>query len=174
MYASEPLRPIRYRDIFLIGLLIIAGLIYLVIWINTGDALWFLPHVADRAIRIVLYDAGRSVVIEPGSPGFEAINAAVNEVLSRRLGYRREFGLSDATRERYYTRDRVIEVFYARPIKLHSPYRIGKPTSLLIPLEGRHADQNVIFTGANGVYWPGALTVASTEPIKRALAEYGY
>jgi len=174
MHLSEQPRPIRYRDIFLTGVLIIAGLIYLIVWINTGDLLWFLPRVSDRAERIVLHDAGRTVVIEPGSPGYEAINAAVNEVLSHRLGYRREFGLSDATRERYYTRDRIIEVFYAQPVKLHSSYRIGKPTALLIPLEGRYADQNVVFTGADGEYWPGALTVESTEPIKKALAEYGY
>lgn len=174
MYSGQQLKPIRYRDILLTGAVIIGGLIYLIVWISTGDLLWFLPGVADRAEQIILHDAGRTTVIGPDSPGYEAINAAINQVLSSRLGYQPQFGLSDATRERYYSQDRVIEVFYAEPIKLHSPYRIGKPTSLLIPLEGRHADQNIVFTGAGGEYWPGVLTVETTEPIKEALAQYGY
>lgn len=44
----------------------------------------------------------------------------------------------------------------------------------IIPIEGRHAKGGLVFRGARGQWWYGAVRMADPAPIYMTLAQLGY
>ena len=68
----------------------------------------------------------------------------------------------------------VIELTYPELVSMHSQYRLVPFDGLLIPLEERHSEWHVIFFSQHGQTIAGALRLATTDPMKDALADLGY
>ncbi|MBI3742095.1 MAG: hypothetical protein HY257_10135, partial [Chloroflexi bacterium] len=64
---------------------------------------------------------------------------------------------------------RSVEIFYAQPVRVHSPYRTGHPDNLLIPLSGTFGETRSLFGGRGGDYWGGALRLKTTAGIRGAI-----
>lgn len=143
-------------------------LIYFSIMAYTKDALWFYPVFDGRPAAMSMNCYGEPVSVEPDSDEFNTIINMVNEQIS---GDKRwdQLSLRDETLQDYQlsTNMMVLELFYNEPQRIHSqsPFFSGF-TSLLIPLDGRYADQNIMFALRNGKPSGGSFHLTSFEPTK--------
>ena len=157
----------------LIGLVIFAGLYFLIVALNTGDLLWLSPVFEEVPVGMVVHCYGEDKEINPGDPAFQPVNEAVNQTLT---GFKRwdDLTMSEATYQEYQTNATfmVLELFYDPPARIHSSYKFYKfVDTLIIPLDGRHAQYNSIF-GRRGEYTnAGSFHVGSMELIVTVLAE---
>ncbi len=161
----------------LVVVAVILGLIvYGVIAAVTGDMLWFRggASVPDPS-RIVIRVDGDETVLTRNSPGYDIMAGATKKALSSLANSGPvQLGLSDETIEEYQYRFTVLELHYDEPVDFHLPFNEGKPTALLIPIEGRHAGHNYVFRGGNGEWWARPIKVNDPEPIMAALRTLGY
>jgi len=161
---------------FIILLVMAVATFYLVNVFNTGDWLWFKSETVDaRPSRIVIRDNGQETLYAPGYDGYEQLADAVELALSRLDNSALvDVGLSDTTLADYETSGVIMELYFDRPVDFHTQARIGEPTQLLIPLEGRHAGSGYVFLGARGEWWLGALRMADPSPLYATLTQMGY
>jgi len=153
----------------LFALVVVIALIVLGVGaLTNGDPLWFLPFFNDVPQRIVVYQNGCRVELNDGQPGFDQLTAAINQTLPQYDGFNSTTGISLGSLTDYREKERAVEVFYAKPVTIHAPYRFGHPETLFIPLSGYLADSRSVFGGKAGDYWAGALRLKSIEPIQRA------
>jgi hypothetical protein len=164
----------RLRDIFVVVTLVLLVIVYFAGALSTEDPLWFWPFFSQEPERIVIHHAGQETVLTAGSPGYTELTQAINSCLSRVAGFQGTMGLSEATMKEYMTKELVLEVFYAKPVFMHVPFRFTRPNSLFIPLTGRLSEAKVVFGGLDAQYRPGALILKTTEPLKEALEAIGY
>jgi hypothetical protein len=158
-------------QMIVITLPIIAAMVFLLIAFNTGDLLWFWPVFDEIPIGMKVYCYGEQVEIRAGDPAFEAVNAAVNQVLS---GTKRwdQLSLSDVTYQEYQTSDQVVmlELYYDPPVRIHSYYKFFKSLdTIIIPLVGRHAQYNTVFGRWGDYYAVGSFHMNTMAPIVDAL-----
>jgi hypothetical protein len=144
---------------------------FLIISFNTGDLLWFLPGFDGIPAGILVNCYGQDVVVNAGDSSFQAVNEAVNSTLS---GTKRwdQLSLSDATYAEYQTSPdmMVMELTYDPPVGLHSFYKFFKNVdTMIIPLDGRHAQTNAVFGLLRGNIEAGSLHVPTMQPILDAL-----
>ncbi len=150
------------------------GVVYYgIMTVNNRDLLWWWPWFEEEPSEIVIYRAGEQTVVTADSADYAPLVEAVNQSLSRRVGYL-NLGLSEPTLEEYTTEATVIELSYPTFVSMHSQYRLVPFDGLLIPLAGRHAESRVVFFSQGGRYIAGALQLATTDPIKDTLADLGY
>lgn len=129
-------------------ILAIVAFIYLSLTVYTKDALWFYPAFNAQPAFGFVQCYGNQVLLEEGSAHLAAIAALVNEQVS---GDKRwdELNLTDETHEYYRTSDlvMVLELHYDEPQRIHSfsPF-FSNFNALLIPLDGRHAEKNIMFS----------------------------
>jgi hypothetical protein len=83
-------------------------------------------------------------------------------------------GLSEQTLEDYATDSLVLELHFDSPVVFNTAARTGKPTQLLIPIDGRHADGGLVFRGDKGEWWYGAVRMANPQPLLSTLAQMGF
>jgi len=166
-------QPKVWDALLVIGLFVLA-LVYLIITMSTNDPAWFLSSFKGEPTRIVIYHQGGRTEITPESADYAALNALLNQSLSRSGGYDEGLGLSPESLQDYRARETVVEVFYAQPVLIHSRFNFGRPDSLLIPLSGRHSEQHPVFGGVQGDYLPGTLNLRDVSALKAKLAELGY
>lgn len=164
----------RLRDLFVVVTLFLLALVYFAGALSTEDPLWFWPSFSQEPERIVIHHAGQETVLTAGSPGYTELTQAINSCLSQVAGFQGTMGLSEATMKEYMTKELVLEIFYAKPVLIHVPFRFTRPNSLLIPLTGRLSKAKVVFGGLDAQYRPGALSLKTTEPLKEALEAIGY
>jgi hypothetical protein len=158
-----------------IGIVIFAGMLFLITAMNTGDLLWFWSGFKEIPADIMVHCYGTDVEIVPGQPAFEVVNDAVNRSLS---GTKRwdDLSMSDETYDEYQTSSTmmVIELVYDPPVRIHSQYAFFKDVNkLIIPLDGRHAEANAVFARTGGFTNAGSYHVKSTMLIVSALQEQG-
>jgi len=128
--------------------LAIAAFIYLSMTVYTKDALWFYPVFDAQPAFGLLRCYGEEVLLPDGSEELASITALVNDQIS---GDKRwdELNLSNETFEYFRSSDLMvlIELHYDEPQRIHSfsPF-FSNFTTLLIPLDGRHSDKNIIFS----------------------------
>jgi len=146
--------------------------VYFVIAVSTADFLWFLQQTRGVPIQIQVHFDGQTVILDEGDPRFQDIANALRLTITKIEGYAQQIGLSDRSLQDYREIEWSVEVFYADPLILHSRFRFGKPTQLLIPLSGRHTEQNITFLAQNGSFYTGP-SVASTVELQRTLRQYG-
>lgn len=161
---------------FVTMVLFIIAVFYILNVFNTGNWLWFLTNTtASEPTQIIIVDEGQRTTLQPGQPGFTELAAAA-EISLQRLSNTDliTIGLSEQTLEEYASNAVVMELHYGRPITINSMARTGKPTQLLIPIEGRHAGSGYVFRGADGEWWFGAVRMANPAPLMNTLAQLGY
>lgn len=159
----------------IIAIVGVALLAFLVISMNTGDLLWFLPTFSGVPANMVVHCYEQDVEIGAGDPSYQAVNEAVNSSLS---GSKRwdSLSMSDITYDEYQTSPNVmvIELRYDPPARIHSSYKFYKNVdTIVIPLDGRHASTNAVFGRLRGNMIAGSLHVDSMESIMNALAAEG-
>ncbi|RMG89743.1 MAG: hypothetical protein D6706_20720 [Chloroflexi bacterium] len=167
---------IRIWEPLLAFLLISVGIVYAIVAFNAQDWLWFQSGATDaRPSRIVIVNQGKRTTLQPGHVAFaqlsEAVHASVGKVANTSLI---DIGLSDESLAYFEDEGVLLELYYDQPVAFHVPFRVGKPTQLLIPIEGRHAGHNYFFRGANGEWWFGAMRMADSTPLYTTLQELGY
>lgn len=156
-------------------IIVIVIMTYLIISLNTGDLLWFVPNFDGLPTRILVHCYGQDVIINAGDPSYEAVNMAVNSSLS---GSKRwdQLSLSDNTQAEYQTSPimMVMELSYNPPARIHSYYKFYKNIdTLIIPLDGRHASTNTVFGLLQGNIDAGSFHVTTIKPILDALEQEG-
>lgn len=153
------------------ALLVLISIVLLIVWSWTAmtveDALWFLPVFSADASYIDLYWDGEQVRLWPDSAGYVLLNEALHEDLPHVRSYPAGAGLSDAMLERLRTEERLAEVHYAEPVRVHSRYRFIPSQVFYIPLSGHHASYNRVFNAGRGVPLElqdiGAIVAAAEE-----------
>jgi hypothetical protein len=144
--------------------------ILLIIWgmtaILVDDELWFLPVFSADASSIDLYWDGEKVSLEPGAEGYVLLNKALQEDLAHLRSYPNTVGLSDETLASLRAEGRLVESYYAEPVRIHSWYAFGPSEVFYIPVSGHHAARNRVFNSARGA----PLEMRSLDGVK-AVAE---
>ena len=59
-------------------------------------------------------------------------------------------------------------------VDFHLPFYDGRPTALLIPIEGRLSGKGYVFRGRNGEWWAGQMCMSDSQPLFDALSTLGY
>jgi hypothetical protein len=68
----------------------------------------------------------------------------------------------------------VLELAYAEPFRVHSPYKFfSHINTIVIPLEGRHAETNAVFGRRGDLPAAGSFHVKTTAPLVEYLAVNG-
>jgi hypothetical protein len=173
VHQSEHKSILRPLVVVLGSLLLFA---YGVIALLSQDPFWFLTQatVPDPG-RIVIRVDGVKTVLNIASPGYELIVDGTREALS---GFRAwapgSMGLSEATLQEYQQQGTILELYFIEPVDFHLPFDDGRPTALLIPIEGRFAGEGYVFRGKSGRWWAGQLIMRDPQPLLDALSALGY
>jgi hypothetical protein len=138
------------------------------------DPLWFLKGFVEEPSLIFVYHDGQRMELRPGDAGFDELASAVQSSLGQGFARLTQIGFSDTTLQEAYTQNLTLEVFFARPIELHTWFFTGPTTQLLFPISGRHADESVVLLGEKGQYRVGAPVMLDMAPIQEALRSLGY
>lgn len=167
---------IRVLEPFIGLVVFVVAAIYLINVFNTGNWIWFRGNTVNvRPSRIIIVDHGERTTLNPGHPAFTALEEAATESLSQlnNSGIV-DIGLSPQTLADYDNDSLVLELYFDSPVVFNTAARTGKPTQLLIPIEGRHANGGLVFRGDKGEWWYGAVRMANPQPLLLALAQMGY
>lgn len=142
---------------------------------NTGNWTWFRNNATlERPDRIVIHNYGEEIVLLPGHDHFNEMAEASIVALSKfNNADLVPIGLSEQTLSDYDTKSIVVELHYNAPVQINSISRIGDPTQLLIPIEGRHASGNYVFRGDKGEWLAGALRMSDPSSLYSALEDMG-
>ena len=176
MLELAPAPRIRLFKPFLLFVVVLAAISYGIIALNSQNLLWFKSQTVNaRPDRIIILNYGEKTLVQPGSPGFEALADAVETSLSQISSTDLiSIGLSPQTLADYEGRALVLQLLYNQPVNFQTLARTGRPTQLLIPIEGRHAGNGYFFRGDAGEWWYGAMRMGDPTPIYQALQQAGY
>ncbi|MGB0389565.1 MAG: hypothetical protein ACPGWR_32495 [Ardenticatenaceae bacterium] len=163
-------RPSAVRAI-LVTIFAILVVAYVSIAIGTGDYLWFLQSALEDPERIVINFEGQAVTLKQNDANFQDVSNALKVTMSNTYGFAQNVGLSDETLQDYRAHYWSVEAFYAQPVRLHSRFRFGELRQIILPLSGRHSDQNILFLGQNEQFYTGPSLKSTTE-LQRTLREY--
>lgn len=158
----------------LIGVIGFCG--YAVIALMSYDPLWFLGWTSvPHPERIVIRTDGGETVLTADSPGYDLMVGAVRKALSRFSNVAPlSAGLSEETLVDYQHRGAVLELYFEEPVNFHLPFNDGRPTALLVCIEGREAKRDYVFRGRVGEWWSGQMCISDAEPLLDAMATLGY
>jgi hypothetical protein len=144
----------------------IAAFIYLSLTAYTKDALWFYPVFDAQPSFGVLNCYGEEIILEADTEDLAALTVLMNEQIS---GDKRwdELNLTDETFAYYQSSDQmmILELHYDEPQRIHSfsPFFSNFDT-LIVPLDGRHAEKNVIFSLVRGKPAGGSFHLETLAP----------
>lgn len=140
----------------------------------TGNPFWFQPppERSYQPAQIVIHYYGETVTLEPESEPYEALNGALNQALARFNG-RIPIGLSDETLQAYREGEFVLEARFVGDVG--ETIGLGLPLNqVLIPIDGRHANQRYAFVGQDGEWLASALLMEEPQPLLDILTQLGY
>jgi len=158
-----------------LAILFISPVIYLIIALNTGDLLWISPFFTGEPEAIVVHCYAEDIPIEPTSEHFHGINDLVKQTLTGRKRWD-SLSLSEVTYQEYQSHPSimVLELFYGSKIRIHSRNMFfSNVDTLIIPLDGRHAQSNAIFGRTNEYISVGSFHVKTTAPLVEYLNTEG-
>lgn len=168
---------IKLLEPFVLLILIAGAIVYLLNAFNSGSWLWFQSKAAvlEPPSRIVIVNNGEQTVLQPGTDFYIEMSQAAVDSLSKFSNTDLiSIGLSEQTLADYASDALVVELYFDNPLQFNTLARTGKPTQLLIPIDGRHATGSYVFRGANGEWWFGAIRMADPSPLYLALQQMGY
>jgi hypothetical protein len=157
-----------------IGLAIVV-FIYLMLAAYSRDLLWFWPKFDEMPVLVLVRCQGQEHRLEGTSAEAQVIAWMLNEQLSGNKRFD-NLNLSAPTYEYYQTDQGVItlELLYSEPVRIHLPNMyFSNITSLLVPVEGRYANNKIVFGLINGVPAGGSIHVNSTQKIVDYFAKSG-
>jgi hypothetical protein len=160
--------------LLLILVVAIVGAYYGMVALTTHDPLWFLTEFEDRPSRIVVYHAGEHTELLHGDAGFNVLSTAVQASLAQGFARLTDSGYSKQTLREAYTEHLTLEVFWTRPIELHTWFPAGRTTRMLFPITGNLSEMSVVLLGDESQYRAGAPVLEDMEPIRQALRDLGY
>ncbi|HLF89453.1 MAG TPA: hypothetical protein VI451_10940 [Anaerolineales bacterium] len=155
--------------------IVVVALMYVFVALNTQDSLWFVPTFAEHPTQIVLNCYGKPLFIRPEDPRYEELVNKVNETLSGNKNWD-SLTISDETYAEYQDSSEmmIMELFYAPRVRIHSFYKyFSDLDSIIIPLDGRHAQTNAIFGRTNNASTAGALHYDQIPEIRAFIEEQG-
>jgi hypothetical protein len=155
-----------------IGFALVA--VYGTLTLAAQDSAWFLTGFDERPTRMVIYRVGRRIELQAGQPGFDELAEAVRSSLAQGVSRPSGIGLSESSLQDAHSLYTTLEVFFDRPIKLHTWFNTGRPTQMLFPITGRHSEMSVVFLGGSGNYMSNAPVLKTVEPIRSALKSLGF
>ncbi|HXF68816.1 MAG TPA: hypothetical protein VNK89_03340 [Thermoflexus sp.] len=165
----------RLREPLIVLAVLALGLIWGVNALTNRDPIWFWPWLNAQAAEIRITAGGREYVFTPGTPGYDRLNRALNQVLSgfNIEGYEPQIGLSEATLSEYRQGSQALTVWarYDPPIQIHTAYFFPRADLLIIPLRGPHAELRPVFGALHGVIRLGALRLRDRQALEKAVEE---
>lgn len=126
---------------------VVVTVVYLLVAFNTQDALWFTSKFDESPTEVNINCYGEEIVLVPGEAQYNALVPVINEVLSGSKNWD-SLTMSADTYSEYKTTDimMIMELHYNPPVRIHSNSAyFSKLSSIIIPLDGRHARTNAIF-----------------------------
>lgn len=142
-------------------LVLVGGLLYW--WVNAltnEDPFWFLKSFNARADWIVVYWDGTTCMFFPGEPEYDAVMDAFSEAVAHWSGYENRVGMSAETLERLRQEERLLELHYNDPVRVHTRYAFPEARNFFVPLSGTHADWRRVFAGLTDEPRIGVLNVS--------------
>ncbi len=167
---------IRIIEPLIFFILAIVAIIYAINAMNTQDWLWFASGNVDATPdRIVIWEEGEKIVLQPGHEDYDELATAVHESLYKFSNTNLiNIGFGEDTLTYYEDKGVLLELYYNTPVHYRASFRVGSPTQMLVPIEGRHAGHDYFFRGSEGTWWFGAMRMANPEPLLLTLQELGY
>jgi hypothetical protein len=142
----------------------------------SNDLLWFrggtlMPDPARIAIRV----DGAETLLTANSSGYDLLVRATRQALSRFDNVAPlTAGLDTGTLAEYQRQGIVVELYFSEPVNFRLPFDDGRPTALLIPIEGQFAGKKYVFRGKDGTWWAGQMIMTDPQPLFDALSRLGY
>ena len=170
-YKNQP----SVLNLAVTALVILVTAVYGIIALNTEDALWFWPTFAETPRGIVIHCYGQDIAVTSGTAQFTGLTALVNEGLSGRKNWD-GLSMSDETYLAYQTSPQMLslEMTYAPPVRVHSTYKyFSSVDTMVIPLDGRHAQTNPVFGRVRGLMTAGSLHLETMAPLLQYVQEQG-
>ena len=156
-------------SLVLMLILFIGGLMWLVPAVMSSDPRWFLKGDLPAPQRIVIWNAGRTLTLQPGDPDFVPVAADVTAALNYLTAYS-DFGPSPQTIADYRNR-LALEAYYAGPLQFHSQFSVGRPRQVMFPLVDSGYKEGRFFIGADDKYWAGGPRTAGLSGIYAEVAQ---
>ena len=121
MYELKHPKQIRILEPFIFFVVAILVIVYAISALNTGDWLWFMGGTVDATPdRIVIWDHGQKIVLQPGHEDFNELATAVHESLHDFSNTDLiSLGFGEDTLTYYESNGVMLELFYNNPV----PYR---------------------------------------------------
>jgi hypothetical protein len=142
-------------------LLITGGIVWWVTSLTNDDMWWFLRSFTAKADWIVIYWDGETTILFPGDAGYEEIMAVFSDGVAHWSGYEGAVGLSDENLERYRTEWQLLELYYNKPVNVHTQHLYPKARTFFIPLSGTHAEWRRVFAGLTDKPRAGVLNLSA-------------
>jgi hypothetical protein len=175
MYMYEERKQPSLRNLFLMIGIIVLFVVYGMISLSTEDPLWFWPVFREQPAQIVVNCYGETIEVGSSSGAFAGVTSAVNEMLS---GSKRwdPVTMSAETYADYQSHPQMlaVEIHYRPAVRVHSFYKYYKNLdTLVVPVDGRHAQWNTVFGRLGDVSLAGALMVADKAALVESVASSG-
>jgi hypothetical protein len=173
---SRPRKKDRTNTISLVILVVGFAVLayYAITSLTARDPLWFTGQFEGQISRIVVYHAGQRTKLAPEQADFDELADAVQTSLAEGFARLTSLGLSEESQQDAYTKYVTLEVFFERPVELHTWFVTGRTTQMLFLITGRHSEMSVVFLGDEGRYRSGAPVLETMEPIREAVQSLGF
>jgi hypothetical protein len=163
---------ISFIAMVILGLAIFA---YVMASISARDALWFWPIFDHTPATIVVRCFGEEITVPYESEQFLEITRLFNEQLSGNKFWQ-DVTISDQTFDDY--RDNptfvILVFYYAAPVTVHTGTAMfNNVDTLLTPLVGRFASDNVILGAFQQNFTGGRVRVENTQALKDYISQNG-
>jgi hypothetical protein len=166
-------------NIFTMLLIVLACLglvVYLTIVFNTGDPFFFLGGAfTEKPAIVAVYQDGKKTEYRAGMPGYDDLAEGVRKSLDSGISRPSNIGLSDESRQDFFSEYTSVEAIFLTPVRLHTYFYTGNPNRVLFPITGRHTELPVVFLSEKNEPYTTLSPVLNTRaPLVDALAKLGY
>lgn len=158
----QPKRPGLWGPIITM-VIITLGIVWWVTSLTNNDMWWFVRSFTAQADWITIYWDGETIILFPGDAGYEEIMAAFSDAVAHWSGYEGSVGLSDENLERYRTEWRLLELYYNKPVTVHTQHLYPKARTFFVPLAGTHAEWRRVFAGLTDEPRAGVLNLSAAR-----------
>ena len=148
---------------FITLLVVAGGIVWWVTSLTNGDLWWFLRSFTVKADWIVVYWDGETTMLFPGDAGYDEIMTAFSDAIAHWSGYEGGVGLSDENLERYRNEWQLLELYYNKPVSVHTRYLFPKSRTFFVPLSGTHAEWRRVFGGLTDKPRIGVLNISEAR-----------
>lgn len=163
MYQPQRKKQPSLLNLFGTMIVFVAVVGFTMMSLTTGDPLWFWPVFDAQPEQITIYCYGEGIVLQPGTEVFTELTALLNDNLSGSKNWD-SLSMSLDTWNDYQTRQDMMTLVthYPEKVRIHSTYKFFSGVdTLIVPLDGRHAQSNAIFGLTDEVPSSGSLHVES-------------